>query len=163
MTALKSRCWSEEHMSKDIENWVRETGATVLSSGEPPRALFNRLKYVARITADAGPLAAGPQLLYRTAENKVFCVKIKQELVVGRKEPADLVFRDDLRLSRQHFKVVKRADGEYIEDLGSHNGTSVSGEKTESRQLCDGDLIEAGQQLFVFLQGNADADRENAS
>ena len=143
-------------MSKKLEDWLQATSATVSETSTPPPALFKRLRYVADIVAGAGPLAAEPQLLYRTAEKKIHSVKIGQELVVGRAPPAHLVFNDDLYLSRRHFKIRKLGDGEQIEDLCSNNGTLVNGVKIESDGLRDGDIIKAGHHLFVFLRRLAD-------
>ena len=139
-------------MSNEIKDCLRREEATRPSCADMPRELLSRLRYIAAIIADAGLLADGPQLLYRTLEKKMACVKIGQELVVGRQKPADLVLGDDKRLSRKHFRICCGANGDRIEDLRSHNGTYVNGTRIESRLLCDGDLIEAGRQVFVFLR-----------
>ena len=49
-------------------------------------------------------------------------------------------------VSRQHAGIRKSADGYWIEDLGSRNGTYVHGEpiEGEGRSLRDGDRIELG-------------------
>jgi len=149
-------------MSNEIEDCLRREEATRPSSTDRARELLSRLRYVAAVIADAGLLADGPQLLYRTAANKTACVKIGQELVVGRQKPADLVFADDRRLSRKHFRICCGPDGDRIEDLRSHNGTRVNEARIESRLLCDGDLIEAGRQVFVFLRRGPEDVRVNA-
>ena len=150
-------------MDDEIEDWVRDSAATVQTVGSVSPALLSRLRYVAAIIADAGTLTAEPQLLYRTPPNKVHCVKIGSELRVGRKNPADLIFPDDLRLSRLHFRIHRVPAGERIEDMQSSNGTFVNSVRIGARGLCDGDIIEAGRQMFVFLRrpaesGAADAD-----
>jgi len=139
-------------MSDEIEDWVQKTGGTLTESGEMPKELFKRLQYVTAMVADAGPLPDEPLLLFRAADQKVKYMKIGEELVVGREKPATLVFKEDLHLSRQHFKIQGGMNGERLEDLSSSNGTFVNGIRIESRELCDGDIIEAGRQVFVFLR-----------
>ena len=140
-------------MSKELEDWLQNTGATVPETSEPSQTLFKRLRDVAEMVADAGPLTSEPQLLYRTTGKKVKSVRIEQELVVGREKPATLVFKADLHLSRQHFRIYKEPEGECLEDLHSRNGTFVNASRTEWHNLRNGDIIEAGHQTFVFFRG----------
>lgn len=149
---LDSRGSPLKYMDAEIEDWVRDSAATVQTANSVSPALLNRLRYVAAIVAEAGPLTAEPQLLYRLPTDKICCAKIGHELLVGRETPATLIFSDDLRLSRQHFRIHRTPDGERIEDLQSRNGTFVNSLKIAARGLCDGDLIKAGHQIFVFLR-----------
>jgi pSer/pThr/pTyr-binding forkhead associated (FHA) protein len=70
--------------------------------------------------------------------------------VAGRGAPAGLVLNDN-RLSRQHFRVQIAAGDAVLEDLRSRNGTFVNGTRAVRCWLRDGDIIEAGGQVFVFL------------
>jgi len=58
---------------------------------------------------------------------------------------------DDNAVSRKHFQFVLM-DGVYtIEDLGSHNGTYVNGEKLQGRVvLTEGDEISFCDYMFRF-------------
>ena len=63
-------------------------------------------------------------------------------VVVGRSLGCDLVLADAF-LSRQHARLWRQADGGWVEDLQSRNGTRVNGEPgTAPRRLVPGDVIE---------------------
>jgi len=62
-------------------------------------------------------------------------------------------FPEELRyLSRRHAHIFLRDGGLYVEDLGSTNGTFISGNRLEehARQLQDGDSIAFGGNHFVY-------------
>lgn len=59
----------------------------------------------------------------------------------------------DARMSRKHFRVGID-DGAWVVDLGSANGAFLDGRRLDGRtDLGDGDLIRAGESLFVFRLG----------
>ena len=63
------------------------------------------------------------------------------EIVIGRDETCD-VRLDDLATSRRHAVVRLRGGKATLADLGSHNGTSVDGERVRgARPLAPGDVI----------------------
>lgn len=143
-------------MKDELEEWMRNTEATIRKHDQAPEALYRRLRYVAAIIADAGILPQEPSLLYRNLEHQVVLVKIGKRLVVGRQKPALLMFSEDMQLSRQHFSIMKEALGSRLKDLSSSNGTFVNRARVTYRILRDGDIVTAGDQLFVFLQGARD-------
>ena len=56
----------------------------------------------------------------------------------------------DPRVSASHARLAE-VDGDWVlEDLGSTNGTLVSGARVASRKLADGDVFQLGSTLFVF-------------
>jgi pSer/pThr/pTyr-binding forkhead associated (FHA) protein len=73
----------------------------------------------------------------------------RDETVVGR-ESGDVVFTDDVFLSRRHvaFKLDRNQRRVIVRDLGSSNGTLVlfRGE----REIVDGDIFRIGHHLFRF-------------
>ncbi len=74
----------------------------------------------------------------------------RTELLVGRDPTCDLVL-DDPTCSRRHFRIHSPRPGVYLlEDLGSHNGTRVNGERVVSRNLVHGDEIVAGRCAVRF-------------
>jgi DNA-binding response OmpR family regulator len=83
-----------------------------------------------------------------------------EQIVLGRTEACDIVVSGQL-ISRRHVRI-RRAEHCYIlEDLGSHNGTTVNGERVLGpRTLHDGDCIELGgiRRLF-FVDGDATSTR----
>jgi pSer/pThr/pTyr-binding forkhead associated (FHA) protein len=71
----------------------------------------------------------------------------REETIVGR-ESGDLVFSDDLFMSRRHLSVRRDpANGDFVaEDLGASNGTFVA--VRDEVPVTDGDFIRVGQHLF---------------
>jgi len=138
-------------METDLEQWLPRGARTLDSAPDVPRALYERLTFVSGLLAEAGPLPEAPLVLYRAADGSVRWRTITGELVAGREKPADLVI-EDRRLSRRHFRIAVEKAAASIEDLGSRNGTYVNSRKVSSTELKDGDLIEAGAQVLVFLQ-----------
>ena len=63
--------------------------------------------------------------------------------MIGRSSINDMVV-DEPGVSRQHAGIRGGADGYWISDLGSRNGTFVNGEQVaqEPRRLCNFDRIE---------------------
>jgi DNA-binding winged helix-turn-helix (wHTH) protein len=80
----------------------------------------------------------------------------RTESVLGRSLDADIRF-DVPGVSRRHARIV--VDGEHValEDLGSHNGTYLRGERITGRAtLADGDEVRLGPVSIVFRQVPAD-------
>jgi DNA-binding winged helix-turn-helix (wHTH) protein len=72
------------------------------------------------------------------------------ENVVGR-DPASAVCLDDPSVSRRHARLVIAADGVWMEDLGSKNGTTVRGETVrEPTPLSGGDRLVFGSVVAVY-------------
>ncbi len=100
-------------------------------------------------------------LLIQQADGSMQEVELEADRVLlGRAEACDIVLAGQL-ISRRHA-CIKRADHSYIlEDLGSHNGTTVNGQRLIGAQaLHDGDCIELGgiRRLF-FADGDATSTR----
>jgi hypothetical protein len=75
----------------------------------------------------------------------------EEKTSIGRSPDAG-VFLDDVTVSRNHALIVRRADGLYIDDLGSLNGTYVNRRRIESHKLGDGDEIQIGKYKLSFLE-----------
>jgi serine phosphatase RsbU (regulator of sigma subunit) len=79
----------------------------------------------------------------------------REETVLGRDAACDISL-DDHEISKRHARIVRKADGFYLEDLGSTNGTRIGDrELTEPQRLADGDLIEIGDTRLVFVECDA--------
>ena len=71
--------------------------------------------------------------------------------VLGRSAQADIPIPSDGNCSRRHCQIRKWAGKFLLEDLQSHNGTFVNGDKVEkAHELCDGDLISIGDTTVLF-------------
>ncbi len=67
-----------------------------------------------------------------------------EQVTIGRSAGNDLVLADP-EISRRHVRVIKRADGFAVEDMGSTNGTFVNGQRISHLTLLqDGDTIDLG-------------------
>lgn len=65
-------------------------------------------------------------------------------LVVGRGRSADLVIAEST-ISRAHAAFGFDAEGFYVQDLGSTNGTTLNGSRVERQALKPGDEIQMGR------------------
>ncbi|MBI3858353.1 MAG: FHA domain-containing protein [Planctomycetes bacterium] len=76
---------------------------------------------------------------------------INEVTVIGRSAEADISVPIDQNCSRKHCQIRKWAGKFILEDLQSHNGTFVNGEKVvKDRPLFDGDLISIGDTTVLF-------------
>lgn len=84
------------------------------------------------------------ELQDRKQGKKEIPIVVEESIFVGRSDICDLYFNDE-RLSRQHFVIEEAADGFYIQDLNTTNGTMVNGVRIhQKRRLNQGDIIHAG-------------------
>ncbi len=74
-----------------------------------------------------------------------------QELVFGRDETADVMFKGDDLISRRHAKVRRDWSGTHVEDLESRNGIKVNKKKVQRKTLKDRDEVEIGGVRLLYL------------
>lgn len=74
-------------------------------------------------------------------------LSMDQKLSIGRVDGIDFCI-PDRHMSRRHLVVESTDSGFRIRDDGSSNGTYVNQNRVSVRQLCDGDLIQAGISVF---------------
>ncbi len=68
----------------------------------------------------------------------------QEQMTIGRSAGNELVLADP-EVSRRHVRVLRRADGYAVEDIGSTNGTFVNGQRISHLTLLqDGDTIDLG-------------------
>ena len=74
-------------------------------------------------------------------------------MVIGRGRSADLVIAEPT-ISRAHAAIGWDAEGFFMQDLGSTNGTKVNGQRAPLARLKDGDDLQLGKlQLRITLRG----------
>ncbi len=118
------------------------------------RAVMRRLEVVAGLLRELPASApSGAKLLWR-AGGEIRIHVVGGETGIGR-DAANEIVLGAARVSRRHCAV--RGDGEAwtVFDLGSANGTRVNGEAVvgaAGRTLSDGDLLEVGGDVLVFLR-----------
>jgi diguanylate cyclase (GGDEF)-like protein len=85
---------------------------------------------------------AGPQF------GAIFPLAPGKELVLGRREDADVQIPDD-GVSRRHVSIRVEGEGALVRDLGSANGTYVDGERVPEARVGDGARIQIGGQTTL--------------
>ena len=74
-------------------------------------------------------------------------------IVIGRGRSADLVIAEPT-ISRAHAAIGWDAEGFFVQDLGSTNGSKVNGQRSPLARLKDGDDLQLGKlQLRITLRG----------
>src|SRR5438270_6561043 len=82
-------------------------------------------------------------------QGQVFSFDEHSTFIVGRSKRANLRLSPrDKYFSRIHFLVEVNPPHCRVMDLGSRNGTHVNGQRVQTRDLQDGDLIKAGHTVF---------------
>lgn len=75
---------------------------------------------------------------------------LDRDVSIGRHPDADL-FLDDVTVSRDHAAVTLTSSGPVLKDLGSLNGTYVSGSRVEEHALVTGDEVQVGRFKLVYV------------
>ncbi len=95
--------------------------------------------------------ALPPRALLRGVSGAYFgkVVPIPGRLVIGRGNEADLNL-DEPEMSRRHAQIEVTAEGIYLRDLGSSNGTYVNGVQVRDAVLYAGDQIAFDRNRFLI-------------
>jgi diguanylate cyclase (GGDEF)-like protein len=75
-----------------------------------------------------------------------------EAVIVGRGEDCTIQIHDH-SVSRRHARIEQGADGYYVTDLQSTNGTFVNDRPVNNDKLHDGDYLRVGNCIFRFLAG----------
>lgn len=143
-----------EEMLLSVGEGLKAAAETFSGLPSPTDQFAARLQFIADLIADQPMLPKGALLVWRGSDGRVRHAAIGQELVVGRQAgPGGVSIAEDKLLSRRHFKVKAKSTLFMLQDLDSHNGTSVNRRRNAvaRHSLRDGDLILAGSQVFAFL------------
>lgn len=84
-----------------------------------------------------------------------------QEIRIGRHPEAHILL-DDVTVSRRHALLTLLDEEVVLTDQASLNGTYVGGERVDSHVLADGDEVQIGRFLLVYLEGPS-ADRDGST
>jgi len=72
-----------------------------------------------------------------------------REFTIGR-DPSNAMCLADLLLSRRHC-IIDLTPVPRVRDIGSSNGTFVNGMQITDHELADGDRLQVGESIFVFV------------
>jgi pSer/pThr/pTyr-binding forkhead associated (FHA) protein len=114
---------------------------------------FTRIIEPASPAAAPQPVPAGahPALVWRPklGEEQAFPLE-HRTATIGRHEDSDIILAGPT-VSARHATVRREAIGVVLEDEGSLNGTFVNGTLIQQHLLEDGDQIQVGPHLLVFV------------
>jgi diguanylate cyclase (GGDEF)-like protein len=85
---------------------------------------------------------AGPQL------GAIYPLPGTRDLVIGRRDDADILLGDD-GVSRRHATIRVAGDHALLRDLGSANGTYVDGTRVQEATLSNGSRVHVGMQTVL--------------
>src|SRR3954447_15982370 len=104
------------------------------------------------------PMQAILVMFRSTGERRSFSVT-RDVTVIGRREDCDLIIPLG-EVSRKHCRLVKGGDLPKVEDLGSANGTYLTGQRVQESLLAPGDTVQVGPVVFVLQVDGVPADDE---
>lgn len=76
---------------------------------------------------------------------------LEERLTIGR-SPLNVIHLADPSVSRRHASVYSLGGKAIVEDLGSHNGTYVNGERVFKAVLSNGDTLRVGNVVFHYRE-----------
>lgn len=74
---------------------------------------------------------------------------IEDNTIIGRGTDCNLILKD-IKVSRQHARIVIREGIWFIQDIDSTHGIYVNGEKVKASRLDGGETIRIGKSEFIF-------------
>jgi len=97
------------------------------------------------------------ELIVKTGFNKGKKYPLdKPNMTIGRSVENDIVFSNEVAVSRKHARFIKEGDEFFIMDLGSKNGTRLNGLSIHKELLKEGDEIVVGKSVLVFHSSNSE-------
>ncbi len=92
-------------------------------------------------------------LLVKHGPNAGSTFLLEDAVTTAGRNPESDVFLDDITVSRKHAEIRRQADGWYVHDLGSMNGTYVNRERVDVTKLAPRDEVQIGKFKLVFFAG----------
>jgi pSer/pThr/pTyr-binding forkhead associated (FHA) protein len=104
------------------------------------------------VLTEVGPAAKPSLVIVKGPDAGERFVLDRARLAIGR-DPDDVIFLNDVTVSREHAVVTVSGSDVTIADRGSLNGTYVNGVIIEEAKLSDGDHVQIGRFVLVFFTG----------
>ena len=101
------------------------------------------------------PRQAYPQLLIVDSNKKKRGFKLIQEFSIGSRATNQLCLKSHY-VSRNHCTVVKYNQEWVLKDLNSSNGVYINNLQIREKKLINGDIIQIGDRILIFLDGVQD-------
>ncbi|XAM00576.1 FHA domain-containing protein [Phycisphaeraceae bacterium D3-23] len=98
-------------------------------------------------------------VIHGDRRGEYFNLQVKAALVVGRDDSLLAQMTGDAGISRRHVEFIRHDTDHkcFAIDLGSSNGVRINGAKIDHSAEChDGDLIQVGHTLLVFVNKDLD-------
>jgi pSer/pThr/pTyr-binding forkhead associated (FHA) protein len=91
-------------------------------------------------------------LIVRAGEQAGARFELVTDLTRLGRHPDSEISLDDITVSRRHAEVQRTAEGYFVADSGSLNGTYVNQERVERARLRHGDELQIGKFRLVFFE-----------
>jgi hypothetical protein len=142
---LKQLCLDLGREANDVYTLVNSLECAGLVCVDAPSGITAEMAPIVMAPTETPPIAS---LTGGTAQ-EVWPL-FEEEYLVGRADGNAIVINDST-VSSKHARIFRGADGFYLEDLQSRNGTFVNGEPvTQKRRLADHDVIRFGRMIVTF-------------
>ncbi len=106
------------------------------------------------LIANAPPQQAGGFLLVVSMSEQPYWYHLSDKTIIGRTEEADLVLGHPW-VSKKHCIIEFDGTDWEVRDTGSRNGVFINSERKEYHYLKEGDAVQIGSFLVIFVQGSA--------
>jgi pSer/pThr/pTyr-binding forkhead associated (FHA) protein len=131
-----------------VEDASEDPGLTVIDSEVELNQTLNN-EYLPKVINETNT----PSLVVFTGD-KTWNIDLEyaDQIQIGRDESCD-IFIDAFKVSRRHAEVQRKGDVFLLKDLGSTNGTFLSGKKVDQHILTDGDVFRIGPAQIIYKSG----------
>jgi pSer/pThr/pTyr-binding forkhead associated (FHA) protein len=119
--------------------------ATKDLGGAPQESIILGAAEAAELKAKLGVQPVRFRVLAGAGLRRKSTIEIDTTTVVGREADTGIRLDDDEFASARHARIEPRADGVWVEDLGSTNGTFVNGKRVTAERLKAGDVVRIGE------------------
>lgn len=130
--------------------WVVVRTATRNVTAAPQESILLSADEAAELRAALGPTTARLVVVASPVLAPGSTIEVNGAITIGRGAEHGIRLDGDTTVSSRHAALERRADGLWIEDVGSTNGTFVNGARVDGwRLLLPGDVVRVGHTDLV--------------